>query len=181
MIPDIIDVDVSLCDEPEIIIETSFCDEPDIIIDASFPEEPEINLYAADNTPLIRINPYTRDWEVSYDSGFTWKSLGVNAGEGGGGGGEPAGSPTTRIGEITLLASAWEGNEDPYSQVVRLPYVTPTTKIDLQPSVEQLAIFHDKDLAFVTENDNGIVTVYAIGDRPTNDYTMQVSMKEVIV
>jgi hypothetical protein len=45
--------------------------------------------------------------------------------------------------------------------------------------LEQLAIFHNKDLAFVTENDGGVVTVYAIGDKPTDDYTMRVSITEV--
>ena len=54
------------------------------------------------------------------------------------------------------------------------------SKVDLLPSVEQLAIFHNKDVAFVTENEDGVVTVYAIGDKPTSDYTMQVSITEVV-
>lgn len=82
---------------------------------------------------------------------------------------------------VTLLASAWQGAEDPYSQVVSIEGVTAHSKVDLQPSVTQLAIFHDKDLAFVTENEDGVVTVYAIGDRPTNDYTMQATITEVVV
>ena len=84
-----------------------------------------------------------------------------------------------KIVSITLLASAWEGEDDPYSQVVSIEGVTENTKVDLQPSADQLAIFHDKDLAFVTENDGGIVTVYAIGDKPTQDYTIQATLKEV--
>lgn len=86
-----------------------------------------------------------------------------------------------RITEVTLLASAWQGTEDPYSQVVEIEGVTEFTKVDLLPSVEQLAIFHDKDIAFVTENEDGVVTVYCIGDKPTRDYTMQVALKEVEV
>ena len=82
---------------------------------------------------------------------------------------------------VTLLASAWVGDDSPYSQVVTIDKATKNSKIDLQPSVEQLAIFHDKDLAFVTENDDGVITVYAIGDRPTNDYTIQVTITEVAV
>lgn len=85
----------------------------------------------------------------------------------------------TKIVNIKLAASAWQGDEDPYSQVVTIDGVTPKTKVDLLPDVEQLAIFHDKDIAFVTENDDGVVTVYAIGDKPTQDYTMQASLKEV--
>lgn len=88
---------------------------------------------------------------------------------------------TTVLSEITLLASAWVGKDNPYSQVVTIEDITEYTKVDLLPSVEQLAIFHDKDLAFVTENEDGVVTVYAIGEKPTNDYTMQVALTEVIV
>ena len=57
--------------------------------------------------------------------------------------------------------------------------MTENSKVDLLPSIEQLAIFHEKDLAFVTENVGGTVTVYALGDKPANNYTMQVSITEV--
>lgn len=83
------------------------------------------------------------------------------------------------IGAVELLADKWVGGGNLYSQVVAIDGVTPYSQIDLTPSVEQLAIFHDKDLAFVTENEDGVVTVYAIGDKPLNDYTMQVTIKEV--
>lgn len=82
---------------------------------------------------------------------------------------------------VTLRASAWVGADDPYSQVVSIEGVTPNSKVDLLPSVEQLAIFHDKDIAFVTENEDGVVTVYAIGDKPTRDYTIEVCITEVVV
>ena len=88
---------------------------------------------------------------------------------------------TVRLGNVTLYASKWEGGSSPYSQVVKITGVTEYSQVDLKPSVEQLAVFHKKDLAFVTENDGGTVTVYAVGDKPTNDYTMQVSITEVNV
>jgi hypothetical protein len=93
----------------------------------------------------------------------------------GGGGGAVA-----RLGSVTLRASAWTGDDSLYSQVVTIDGATQYSKVDLLPSVEQLAIFHNKDLAFVTENEDGVVTVYAIGEKPTNDYTMQVSITEVL-
>lgn len=80
---------------------------------------------------------------------------------------------------ITLYADAWVGNESPYSQIVEIEGVTETSKVDLSPSAEQLEVFRAKDLALVTENDNGIVTVYAIGQKPTMDYTIQVTIAEV--
>lgn len=92
---------------------------------------------------------------------------------------KPEVATAARIAEVTLRASAWTGTASPYSQRVIIEGITANSQVDLTPSVAQLAIFHQKDLAFVTENDDGVVTVYAIGDKPTNDYTMQVTITEV--
>ncbi len=89
-----------------------------------------------------------------------------------------SGSPA-RIGTVTLPAANWIGNESPYSQVVDVEGATANSQIDLTPSVEQLTIFYEKDLTFVTENDNGKVTVYAIGQKPERDYTIQITITEV--
>lgn len=86
-----------------------------------------------------------------------------------------------RIADISLLAANWEGNESPYSQVVEIPGVTEYSQVDLTPSVEQLTIFHEKDLTFVTENEGGVVTIYAIGQKPENDYEIQATIKEVSI
>ena len=84
-----------------------------------------------------------------------------------------------KISEVTLLADAWVGTDSLYSQVVSIDGVTANSQVDLTPSVEQLAIFYEKDLTFVTENENGVVTVFAIGQKPQNDYTIQVTITEV--
>lgn len=88
---------------------------------------------------------------------------------------------TAKIGAVTIMANQWVGADSPYSQVVTVEGATKNSQVDLTPSVEQLAIFHEKDLAFVTENEDGVVTVYAIGQKPTNDYTIQVTITEVAV
>ena len=93
----------------------------------------------------------------------------------------PVAATPPRIANVNLLASAWQGTTSPYSQVVTIEGVTPNSQVDLTPSVQQLVTFYQKDLAFVTENDDGVVTVYAIGDKPANDYTMQVTIKEVAI
>ena len=90
-----------------------------------------------------------------------------------------ANAPT--IGEVTLLASAWVDEDNLHSQVVEIEGVTENSQVDLTPSVEQLLIFYEKDLTFVAENEGGTVTVYAIGQKPTNDYTIQVTITEVNV
>lgn len=92
-----------------------------------------------------------------------------------------SGGTQARIGYVTLNASGWSGENHLHSQVVTIDGVTPNTQVDLTPSVEQLVIFYGKDITFVTENEGGVVTVYAIGQRPQNDYTIQVTMTEVMV
>lgn len=84
-----------------------------------------------------------------------------------------------RISTVDLLSAKWMGTDSPYSQVVTIEGVTENSQVDLTPSIEQLAIFHEKDLGFVTENEDGIVTIYALGQKPENDYTMQVTITEV--
>ena len=89
---------------------------------------------------------------------------------------------SSKLSSVTILASKWENvAESLFAQVVTIDGVTERSKVDLLPSVEQLAIFHNKDVTFVTENEDGVVTVYAIGEKPLLDYTMQVSVTEVAV
>lgn len=85
------------------------------------------------------------------------------------------------VNTVTLLASEWVGEDNLYSQVVSIPNITPYTKVDLQPTPEQLKIFYEKDITFTTENEDGVVTVFVIGSKPLNDYTMQVTVVEVNV
>ena len=86
-----------------------------------------------------------------------------------------------RIANVDLLASNWVGDASPYSQIVTIDGITEYSQVDLTPSIDQLVIFYEKDLGFVTENDDGVVTVYAIGQKPENDYTVQVTITEVQV
>ena len=90
------------------------------------------------------------------------------------------GSPSF-ISYIELKAANWVGTESPYSQVVTIPGVTENCKVEPDLSVNQIEAFRDKELAFSTENEDGVVTVYAIGHKPENDYTIQVTITEVDV
>lgn len=90
-------------------------------------------------------------------------------------------SATSKVTNVVLPAGAWDGTESPYYQVVTIEGVTEHSKVDLQPSVEQLDTFQDEDLAFVAVNEGGVITVYAIGDKPTNDYIIQATITEVII
>ena len=83
-----------------------------------------------------------------------------------------------KISTVTLLADAWTGDNNIYGQVVSIEGVTEHSQVDLTPSIEQLAVFYEKDVTFVTENEDGVVTVYAIGQKPENDYVIQVTITE---
>ena len=95
--------------------------------------------------------------------------------------GTPSTSSSVWLAEVSLPASAWSGSDKLWSQVVTIPGTTAYSKVDLTPSAEQLTIFHEKDIAFTTENDNGIITAFAIGDKPSLDYTIQAVVTEVTV
>lgn len=87
---------------------------------------------------------------------------------------------SARVDYVKISADKWVGEDSPYSQVVHINDITENSQVDLTPSVEQLVIFHDKDLAFVAVNEDAVVTVYAIGQKPENDYTIQVTITEVL-
>ena len=88
----------------------------------------------------------------------------------------------TRKITINLPASAWvEDAYEEYSQVVSIAGVTPYSQIDLQITKEQMVIFREKEISFWVENDNGVVTVGCLGQKPTNDYVVQATKMEVVV
>ena len=81
------------------------------------------------------------------------------------------------------LSTGWiQDADNRYYQVVTVQnaVITPNSKVDLQIKPEDLSIFHEKDLAFVAENEDGIVRVYCIGQVPQNEYTLQATVTEVV-
>ena len=84
-----------------------------------------------------------------------------------------------RITTVDLPASGWTGSANPYSQVVTVNGVTANSKLDLQPTAQQIVALQNEDIALMAENNAGTVTFYALGGKPTSDYTMQVLLTEV--
>lgn len=89
-----------------------------------------------------------------------------------------SGGTVTKIVEIVLPAANWYGGENTWAQIIDLPEASPFSKIDLQPNAEQAALLYST--AFLIENAEGIITVYALGDKPETDIAMQASLTEVV-
>ena len=79
---------------------------------------------------------------------------------------------------ITLAAASWAG-DDPYTQTVTISGITAKSRIDLNPSAAVLAAAMEGGYGLVIGNNNGTVTVYAVGAKPTAAITVQVSITEV--
>lgn len=85
-----------------------------------------------------------------------------------------------KVTSITLSASAWNGSTAPYYQDITSSYVTQNSKVDIQPTAEQLAEWQDDGFAFSTLSFDGSFRVYVSDVKPTVDYTVQVTIQEVV-
>lgn len=121
----------------------------------------DINLVDLLNAQMLRYNAETQKWE-------NVDATAVGA---------------TRIVEITLPASAWQIDEalNTHYQNVTIAGTTEYSKVDLQPTEEQLIVFHERDINFTTVNEDGTIVVYVVGDKPEEDYTIQATVTEVTI
>lgn len=89
----------------------------------------------------------------------------------------------SKIKSITL-SSTWTGSASPYTHSVTISgyTVTANTKVDLQPAAEVIQqLIDDGVLGLYIINNNGTLTAYAIGEKPTASLTIQVTVSEVTV
>jgi hypothetical protein len=88
-------------------------------------------------------------------------------------------STVDKISTISLLASRWTAATNIYSQVVTVNGATANSKVDIYPTPDQLVELQAAGISLVAVNDDGVVTVYAINNKPTSDYNMQVTLTEI--
>lgn len=91
---------------------------------------------------------------------------------------------------ITIYPGKWEQTKDDNGNIIENRFyqyvtvdnavITPNSKVDLQPTPEDLVIFHEKDLAFTAVNAGGQVRVCVIGQEPMNQYTFRATVTEVV-
>lgn len=79
------------------------------------------------------------------------------------------------------LSETWSGT-GPYTQTVTLSGYTPTanTKIDLQPDMNVIQqLINDEVGGLYIENNNGVLTAYSIGNKPSVALSIQITVSEV--
>ena len=85
------------------------------------------------------------------------------------------------IKQLSLPAASWLGSESPYSQTVTGLGTTANSKVDIQIDTAAYNTMVDSGTgAIYVANDNGTITAYALGDKPTADITLQVAISEVV-
>lgn len=92
-----------------------------------------------------------------------------------------SGSTSVKMTDITLPADGWKNAVSPYSQVVEVNGVSTNSRVDLQLSAEQTEAMAGENIAITAINDSGVVTVFAIGNKPAEDITLTATIMEVTV
>lgn len=108
----------------------------------------------------------------------------VDLGEGGGIAVElygpfSVGGSSGKLVQITLPLENWKGAKSPYSMTVEIDGISTRSRIDLWPSVSNLERLRIMGSGLCAENDSGAATVYALGNKPDEDITIQASITEV--
>lgn len=90
---------------------------------------------------------------------------------------------TTRLASITLASTSWTGSSTgPYTQTVTISgeTITSKTKVDIQPDSTVLTVMSSDGIyGMYIQNNNGTLTAYSVGAKPTSNLTVQVSLEEV--
>lgn len=119
---------------------------------------------------------------TEYGSGgsFTVRMDGPYAG---GGGSTEGGGTVVKLATISVPASAWKGGTSPYSQEIRVDGISVNSVVEINLSTDQIEQLRseNKNIAFTTENDGGVVTLIAIGSKPSKDLVFQTKIVDVLV
>lgn len=81
---------------------------------------------------------------------------------------------------LTLAAANWTGSASPYTQGVTITGGTATSQADIQADAAAIQqMLDDGTNAIYIANNNGTFTAYAVGEKPTADLSIQVTVYDV--
>mgnify|MGYP000038324256 FL=1 len=87
--------------------------------------------------------------------------------------------PTAKL-SLTLAAASWAGSASPYTQGVTITGGTATSQADIQADATAIQqMLDDGTNAIYIANNNGTFTAYAVGEKPTADLIVQVTVYDV--
>ena len=110
--------------------------------------------------------------------------------EKGGTGATTAGAALTNLGaqskikiaSVSLPTASWTGLSIPansWQQMITIPGTTAHSKLDIEPDPTTLATAMNEGFSLTIQNYHGNLTAYAVGVKPSQDLTIQVSITEV--
>lgn len=88
-------------------------------------------------------------------------------------------APAIKTAIVTLPVASWTGNASPYAQTVEISDITANSRIDINPDATVMNGAMEGGYGLVFGNNTGVITAYAVGDKPTAEITLQVSITEV--
>lgn len=81
---------------------------------------------------------------------------------------------------IELPAALWSNDASPYTMTLDVPYVTENSCVNLCLSYDNITAGISENYTLAVVNNNGVVTFYAIGDKPVSNIRLQVQVAEVL-
>lgn len=80
----------------------------------------------------------------------------------------------------TLTASGWQGTASPYTQSVTVTGGKVTSQVDVQGDATAIQqMLDDGTNAIYIANNNGIFTAYAVGEKPSADLNVHLTVYDV--
>lgn len=108
----------------------------------------------------------------------------VDLGEGGGlvvqlSGPFAGGGSGGKLAQILLPKDNWKGAMSPYTMTVNVDGLSVKSRVDIYPGADLLERLRIMGTGLLAGNEDGVLTVYAFGNRPTEDITVQATVTEV--
>lgn len=115
---------------------------------------------------VVSSKPFQSDWDVTDESSIAYIRNKPNL------------SDIVKMKNVILYASLWTG-EGTYTQSITLADVTPNSKIDIQPDDNAMNTIIAGNYRLLIKNDNGVVTAYVFGTKPSTDLNLQLTITEI--
>ena len=89
--------------------------------------------------------------------------------------------PTISKTSVSLAAASWTGTASPYTQTVTVSGGTAASQVDIQANATVIQqMMNDGTNAIYIANNNGTFTAYAVGEKPSADLRVQLTVYDVI-